>query len=719
MAETAKSEAQTKAGARSRAAATAAADSSQPTEAQRKAEAAFLASNPGFADAADFLGRVFERAHRTKYAKQLIKWVDPKIKEAEYVVARDSVISDVIQAGKEPVYGLDAKRTYYKKQIEIFTRIVGEQAREFALATLLRQSDLVFRLLTTTRPLVKEMHRAARAVRATVDADEFVLPSMTAEQVREATGETRAGEKRTAGTIERRLRRLFYNYALKQGPNAAQVGRVGSADAAAYRKLAELLIHPRGVEILDAFARSSEQGWGFVSSLFSDSLKSIVELQQKLVQDPEMIWRFAPAVTGGVIRAGLRGRTAAFRFALAWSGSRKTPLEEGLEIAGNVIFVLDLFGGPLGSAVADIAGFVLDVIGAAVSFVRDVEQDMAAESTAFAARAERLSQGSNKIGTVLQGLAAVASGLAVPGALRKVVGVRTTQVIRPPASVDLPPRRLVSELDEARGIANKKTARDALSDANRRTGAKGAGNELTTGSREIRLDPPPVHPYEQKLIAPTPPAKGTAAPALEAKARKRKEAPPYTAAEREARFAAANEQVEKDLMEVLRKKKNGRPAKSAAQAEQVIGDLRKSLPATLPKNMDELEKVVRELMDAAVRQAKSEGFRNTGRKNALGNRAHRYTEFLLDLLNLRLAKDSSGLGVFAEQFRATRRKKRDWILSQNKKNWLGIDAVLYENGLLDFAIDLKTGREWSKAEKMEYLKRFGLEWDELMPHQPK
>jgi hypothetical protein len=32
-----------------------------------------------------------------------------------------------------------------------------------------------------------------------------------------------------------------------------------------------------------------------------------------------------------------------------------------------------------------------------------------------------------------------------------------------------------------------------------------------------------------------------------------------------------------------------------------------------------------------------------------------------------------------------------WILSERKKDWLGIDAVLYENGVAVLAIDLKTG----------------------------
>src|SRR5262249_55063562 len=142
-----------------------------------------------------------------------------------------------------------------------------------------------------------------------------------------------------------------------------------------------------------------------------------------------------------------------------------------LEIAGNALFVLDLVGGPLGTAVSDILNFVLATIGTAVSFLRDVEQDQAAAATAFAERSERLSKGSNKIGTELQGLAAVAAGLAVPGAVTKIVGRRTTEVIKLP--VGNKPLRRVGELHDprigTRGIGGdaSKTSQHTASEGNK------------------------------------------------------------------------------------------------------------------------------------------------------------------------------------------------------------------------------------------------------------
>jgi hypothetical protein len=478
------------------------AELSPATKRELATERAARASHESFEAAVAFLERVFLRASTTRYVN-LARWIDPKINDPEYVAVRDSVISDVMQDGGVYKPGLQAKRDYYREQVERFVPIVEEAARAWALESIGTQTQRLFRLLTTTKPRVNELTKAARRVRATVDATRvvtiagrsypvatFVLPTMTGDEARESTGQ--AG---TGGTVATRIRRMSYMYLLRAGP-AAEGAKPSSAQVEVYSNLLTLMAHPRGVDIVDAYAKSAEAGWQLTSDLASETFTSIVKLQGDLVSDRTLVWRFPPAISAGVARLGLRNRAGITQFALAWGTSRKGKLEEALEIAGNALFVLDLVGGPLGTAVSDILNFVLASIGTAVSFLRDVEQDQAAAATAFAERSERLSKGSNKIGTVLQGFAAVAAGLAVPGAVTKIVGRRTTEVIKLPVGNERLGR--AGELHDprigTRGIESdaSKTSQRTASEGNKAIAGRQIEDKYEMATRRKGSEPVPT-----------------------------------------------------------------------------------------------------------------------------------------------------------------------------------------------------------------------------------
>ena len=657
-----------------------------------------------FNTAVDFLERVFLRASTNDYgARRLVQWIDPAINEHKFVSVRDSVISDVLQKG--PIYKdtLAAKREYYKEQILNFVPVVEAAARRWALDDLSAQTLKVAQLLPA-KPRAAELHKAARAIRATVDATKlrtiggrsysvptFVLPTMTGDEAREVTGESRTG-----GTVATRLRRMFYMYALRSAPIVAKGATPLSAQAEAYKNLVMLMAHPRGVEIIDAFARSPEAGWDFTTGLMSDTFTAIGTLQRDLVTDETLVWRFPPAIAAGVASLGLRNRAGITQFALAWGASRKGLLEEVLEIAGNSLFVLDLVGGPLGSAVSDILNFVLATIGTAVSFLRDVEQDQAATATAFAERSQRLSQGSNKIGTFLQGFAAIATGLAVPGAVSKITG-RKAAVLKVDAIGTM------KDVPNPRGVTTNAVEGKAF-DATER-GLTGKGTEITQKKVGQELEYTAATEIKAATASATQPNK--------------------LLTDAETKYGEVLKASERKLVDVLTNKKIGM---TTAEAEKIAANLRKSLPPTVPTSVAELRKTIEDIMDAATRQAWSEGLVNAG-GGALGTRAHRYTEYLLDHLNVMLAKGKMKIGVLAEQFvspvgpgdflkPAGPPKDFKWILSERKKDWLGIDAVLYENGVAVLAIDLKTGSAWSKQELRILLERFGLKEEQLIQYHP-
>jgi hypothetical protein len=449
--------------------------------------------------AVDFVERICLWANASEARSGLVNWIDPEVTVPEYIAIRDSAISDVLQASGPYTPGLAAKRKYYREQVTRFVAAVKYAAREWALDSLARETQRVFQLLTSTRPRIADLCRVARAVRARVDATRvvtllgksykvpsFVAPTMTVDQAREVVGEVR-----TDGTISKRLRRQFYMSALRDGPRdtGGTRGEVG-----AYENLLTLMTHPRGVDIVDAFATSAEAGWKLASDLMSDSFTAIANLQGDLRTDETLVWRFPPAVSAGVARLGLKNRAGVTRFALAWGGSRKSKLDQALEIGGNCLFVLDLVGGPLGGAVSEILNFVLAAIGTAVSFMRDVEQDQAAAATAFAERSERLSEGSKKTGTVLQGLAAIVAGLALPGAVGKITGRKSNKAVQlggriegraPVAEVD--PRGISYDSRLTRPVESTERGltRDAIEPRASRRADMHAAGPLEPGERDL------------------------------------------------------------------------------------------------------------------------------------------------------------------------------------------------------------------------------------------
>lgn len=429
-------------------------DQYEPSERELQAARVAKAAMESLSTAADFLELVVRRANKTKYGKRLAEWVDPAVTTREQVAVRDSVLADVVQnSSKLYLPGVAKKREYYARQTELFAPAVAFAARRWAADHLANQAQQVFQLLVRTKTNATQLNVAAKSVRTRVADKKFVLPVMTAEQSKEATGKSRSG-----GTVQTRLTRMFYMYAIRTGPE------LYPAETEIYRNLFLLMAHPRGVRIVDEFSKSADTGWTYASAVFSEALTAVAKLQGDLATDETLVWRFPPAIAAGVATMGYAPREALTQFALAWSASRKSKIEQAIEMAGNALMVLDLVGGPLGRAVSEILNFVLAVIGTAVSFLKDAEQDQAAAATGFAERSERLSEGSNSLGTVLQGLAAVAAAVALPGAVSKVIGRKTTRVVNLAESAE---RRAAREVPDPRGISANPAQKEAINASDR------------------------------------------------------------------------------------------------------------------------------------------------------------------------------------------------------------------------------------------------------------
>ena len=275
----------------------------------------------------------------------------------------------------------------------------------------------------------------------------------TAEEHRKLTDSSKGG----GGTVETRVRRARYMNAVRQTGNA---------------NLLTLMAHPRGVTIVDRFADDAQDGKEYAEEIIEECRVAIRELIGDLRADPLLIWRLPAAIGPGVWSLG--GGSALTSFALAWGQTERSTFEQALDIAGNATLLLQL-AGPVGIAIGDILDVVLAVAGTAVSYLEDLEQDRAALAGGFADESSKLSQGSRGFGTLLQGATAILAAVAVPGAVKQLIGRGAGAAARVEATLTETAAR--TERADARAVAGEITeaerglARGARADAKPPAGA--------------------------------------------------------------------------------------------------------------------------------------------------------------------------------------------------------------------------------------------------------
>ena len=91
-------------------------------------------------------------------------------------------------------------------------------------------------------------------------------------------------------------------------------------------------------------------------------------------------------------------------------------------------------------------------------------------------------------------------------------------------------------------------------------------------------------------------------------------------------------------------------------------------------------------------------------RGRLGTRAHVNFEALNARLNAIVQRAGRGFEVHIEEFRNTSGS----IVARRATGSMGLDAVVYQNGVPVAGFDLKTGRLWSAAELAAVQARFGI-----------
>ena len=389
-----------------------------------------ISLNAEQARAARILHRVYAAADQAGYGRSL-EWVDPGSRSDQ----RPSILSKAYTApGFWPAGTLASRQRDYEEATKSLVPLIHKASLQWAGAALGRQDSMLGGLAFRVDSRREQLHDAA--AKAKKDAKQAFSKEMSREEYMAVTGQS--GTK-SGPTMPVRLERASYVKAVRQGKDA---------------DLIKLIAHPVGVRIVDTFARSAHEGSEYAGELIAASQEAIRFTCTDLMQDEKLIWRFPPAVAAGVATLGLTKEPGVTGFSLNWGTlAGRTMLDKALDIAGNVIFALELVGGPLGGAVAEVLDFVLSLLGVLSAWMLEVEQDQAGTASAFADEAEKFSRSASYSGVVLQGVAAIAASVALPAAVSQVSRSAGRAGAKIVLHVDLPPVRV--DPPDPRGLGKR------------------------------------------------------------------------------------------------------------------------------------------------------------------------------------------------------------------------------------------------------------------------
>jgi hypothetical protein len=391
--------------------------------------------------AADRLGKVFlsAAARRVPFSTTAL----PPYLNTEF----RRVLSDAYNL-QHPSFEADA----YLADYNLAVTQVKDAARGWMISTLARQASQLARLAAQLdRPeVVQRLHQsAARAIEALRN-----LPPTPEQQQADAASERnlavgiaarrlpstralgdllvldtlndagRAGNRPAppAGRpdpIDTANRLLFPSLPVMEGPSARVLEQANRRQLRQVLRdepdelLKVLFAHPRGVWMIWTFSYSAEAGAQQARGHLADAIAATTSLRAKLVDNPDHIWRFPAAVVGALVGLGLLQAPGFLPYMLALAGVLAVSmLDRAAAELGLVLAVVGLIlTGPVGMVVIGALDLVLAGATAVRTFLREREQDLGAQSSAFAGEDERLSPGTDYTDTVLAGAAAMVSAL--------------------------------------------------------------------------------------------------------------------------------------------------------------------------------------------------------------------------------------------------------------------------------------------------------------------
>jgi hypothetical protein len=433
-------------------------------------------------------------------------------------VVKDLVVSNKLAENAAPTS--HDRWLLYRQCFTVGTVVIeGRSAYQFTKTTLPTAIRKTRNLLETAAPLWQDLHRATLLV-----GDRFT--TMKASR-RDADLEAVLFPKNLRGRdgkIPRRIDRVRYIQAIRsfrvetlpETPPAADAKSASSARGLtevplnrgtepparveppdqlrslrpALNFLQRIAWHPAIDEFISATQTSSEMGKQKLTEMVVDSISDAGSLANRITDDSRLVWRFPAALRigiGSIDSLTPAEKNALTLFSIAIANGMKTSLEEALEAVGMIITILALFGGPL-APVAIVADAIIQGAGAAVSFMREIDQDRAESSSIFQKQAERLSTGGRYLEPAAQAVGALLAAAEVPSAVSQIA--REVKMVQKAAeAAERVPTTLkaadsVAVRAEQQGVNNSIKAAASEEQDIQRSLQKGPSEEAATQPRE-------------------------------------------------------------------------------------------------------------------------------------------------------------------------------------------------------------------------------------------
>lgn len=470
-----------------------------------------------------FLAKLYAKAKEQKVLNTLPGWIEPDSRSLKTVVnpsrnatfadrtartmAVEAVVSDLIKAHELPAStskDTKALNALFERETVLGTALLERTAVNWMQAKLAAQRAKVLQIVIDANQMPLVLTQAAARVVARVadtaasvrddDLYRVMYPKnrrawrdgSTMERVthlRYISAVRKCAEELVAQTSTLREVRTDPGSEIR-GLESENRGRSPVSNkpaernnpADAYRLLGLMVWHPKAVALVDAWKRGPADGIERLAEVVNESVRAIDKLAGKLKDDPSMVWRFPAALRGSIEALNVIEKDALTYYALVWAQAVKPALDTALEVIGNVVSLLELYGGPL-ALVAAVADAILQAAGTAISVLRQLDQDHAETATEFEKEADRLSTGGRYGGALGQGASALLAATAVPGALRKLAGAaRKEQALVPKPSAGVKGTDPGARLAERRGTSEPALGRPASGEI-----PKAKPNPITTG----------------------------------------------------------------------------------------------------------------------------------------------------------------------------------------------------------------------------------------------
>jgi hypothetical protein len=180
--------------------------------------------------------------------------------------------------------------------------------------------------------------------------------------------------------------------------------------------LSTLFVHPLGVEILRHYADDQYRATRYAAGLVSNAQSSVWDFRAELAArgNEAHVWRYPTLVVGGVTALGCHNIPGFSEYAVAIGQVLgQSTIEHFVGFASMAICCLTLvFSGPLGLVVLGAADLALAGTAAGLAYLRENEQELGAEGSAFRRESDQFATSSEYSETLLAGAAALLSGIA-------------------------------------------------------------------------------------------------------------------------------------------------------------------------------------------------------------------------------------------------------------------------------------------------------------------